>query len=362
MSAATAFAIIGGGFRAEFFVRIAQAMPRRFHLCGVVLRDEEKGRAFEEKWGVPAYRTLAELLDRQRPAFVIVSVSRPASPGFLQELADRGIPALAETPPAPDLPGLLALHELTRAGARIQVAEQYQYQPQHAAQIALAHSGKLGRITQCCVSKSHGYHGISLMRKLLGAGFENARIRAARFHHPMVNGPGRSGPPAEDKLITVERDLAWLEFDGGQLGIFDFEKDQHRSWIRSNHVNVRGERGEIYDNRISWLEDHATPVHLELMRINKGEDGNMEGFHLQGILAGDKWVYRNPAVPARLSDDEIAVAVCMMKMADYAAGGPEFYGLPEASQDHYFYMLMEQAIQSGEAVQSVTQSWVPDLS
>jgi len=357
MSIVTPFAIIGGGFRSEFYVRIAQALPERFHLCGVVVRDEEKGRAFEEKWKVPTFRTLDLLLEHAKPAFVVVSVSRPASPGFLRELAERGIPALAETPPAPDLPGLHELNELTRQGARIQVAEQYPFQPIHAAQLALVESGRLGRITQCYVSKSHGYHGISLIRKLLGVGFEDVRIRAARFETPLVNGPGRSGPPKEDKLVIAPRDLAWMEFQGGKLGLFDFEKDQHRSWIRSNHVNVRGERGEIYDGRVSWLADYATPVHLDLNRINRGEDGNLEGYYLQGILAGDQWVYRNPCGPARLYDDEIAIADCMIKMADYAAGGPGFYGLSEASQDHYLYMLMEEAIGTGEPVCSTKQPW-----
>lgn len=357
MSAATAFAIIGGGFRAEFYVRIAQALPHRFHLCGVVIRDEEKGRLFHEKWKVPVYRNLEKLLEGSRPSFAVVSVSRSASPAFLTELAERGIPALAETPPAPDLAGLLELHGWTRRGARIQVAEQYQYQPVHAAQLALAESGRLGRITQCYVSKSHGYHGISLIRKLLVTGFEEARIRAARFEFPMVNGPGRGGPPAEDKLVIVSRELAWLEFSSGKLGLFDFEKDQHRSWIRSNHVNLRGERGEIYDHRVSWLADHVTPVHLELNRINRGEDGNLEGYYLQGILAGEEWIYRSPCAPARLYDDEIAIASCMMKMADYAAGGPDFYSLPEASQDHYLALLMEEAITTGEAVRSTAQPW-----
>jgi hypothetical protein len=101
--------------------------------------------------------------------------------------------------------------------------------------ISMIHSGRLGNVSQATVSISHFYHGVCLMRKMLGIGFEDALIRGMRFTAPIVAGPDRSGPPKEEKLILAERDLVWLEFDG-KLGIYDFTKDQHRSWIRSKSV------------------------------------------------------------------------------------------------------------------------------
>ena len=35
----------------------------------------------------------------------------------------------------------------------------------------------------------------------------------------------------------------------------------------------------------------------------------------------------------RLTDDEIANAISLIKMAEYARGGPEFYSVAQASQD-----------------------------
>src|SRR5205085_4336322 len=124
------------------------------------------------------YRTLDELLRKADPLFVLVSVSKSASATLLNELAERGIPALAETPPAPDLEGLNQLYQLTLKGARIQVAEQYAFQPFHAARLALVQSGRLGRVSQAQVSVSQDYHAMSLIRKLLGLQFENAVITA----------------------------------------------------------------------------------------------------------------------------------------------------------------------------------------
>jgi hypothetical protein len=87
-------------------------------------------------------------------------------------------------------------------------------------------------------------------------------------------------------------------------------------------------------------------------------EGNLEGYYHKGIVAGGEWVYRNPFAPGRLTDDEIAVATCLDKMAAYAAGGPSFYGLPEASQDHYLGLLIDRAVQSGEAVTTERQPWM----
>lgn len=352
------FSIIGGGgYRAQYFLRIAQALPGHFCVSGMVVRDEAKGRAMEEQWGTACYRSLDELLSNEQPDFVVLSVNVSAAAEYMLQLAERGIPVLAETPPAADLDGLLMLHEkLTLQGARIQVAEQYQYHPIQAARLEVIRSGQLGRVTETTVSISQTYHAVSLIRRMLGLRFEDVSIRGMRFEAQWAAGPDRSGPPTEDRLIPLQRDIAWLDF-GGQLGIYDFTKDQHRSWTRSNHLSVRGERGEIFDNRISLQLPDCTPVHSELKRINKGEYENQEGHFLRGIMAGERWVYDNPFVPGRLYDDEIAIAACLQKMAAYAAGGPEFYGLPDASQDHYLGLLIEQAIRSGETVRSVRQPW-----
>ena len=351
------FGIIGGGWRAEFFLRVARTLPERFCVSGMVVRDEAKGRKLEGDWGVPTYRALDDLLAASEHAFAVVSVPWPVTPAMLRELAERGVPALAETPPAPDLEGLAALHELTEQGAKIQVAEQYQFQPLHAARLALARSGKLGTITQAQVSAAHGYHGTSLIRGLLGVQFEPCTIRARHFVSPLVAGPGRGGPPTEHTIVESRQVIAHLDF-GDRLGVYDFTGDQYFSWIRSSRVLVRGERGEINNHHVSYLEDYRTPVYLDLKRVDAGLEGNLEGYYHKGILAGGEWVYRNPFVPGRLTDDEIAVATCLEKMAEYADGGAGFYGLPEASQDHYLGLLIDQAVKAGEAVRTERQPWM----
>jgi predicted dehydrogenase len=351
----TRFAIVGSGWRSEFFFRIAQELPGLFEITGVLARTSERAQSIEGRWSIPAVSQLDSLL-AEKPAFVVTSVPSTANPSLLMELSQRRVPVLSETPPAADLTALVALNQQLGAEARVQVAEQYQYQPLNAAIVALVQSGRLGSVTQVQVSVAHGYHGISLLRKLLGVQFENAEIRTLRFSSPIIAGPGRDGPPASQVLTESSQLVATLRFPE-RLGVFDFTDDQYFSWIRSRRLLVRGDRGEINNERVRYLQDHRTPITEDLTRVDAGQDGNLEGYYHKGILSGSSWLYVNPFSGARLSDDEIAVATCLQKMGEYVEGGPSFYSLAEASQDHYLALEMQSSHALEATVSTHSQCW-----
>ncbi len=351
------FAIVGGGWRTEFYLRITKALPEKFNICGLVVRNSDEGKHLEEVWAVNTYRNIEELLNREEPEFVVVSVPWDVAPQITSELAERGMPVLSETPPAPDLTSLRDLYSFIKdSGTKYQVAEQYHLQPLHAARIELAQSGILGEISQVQISVCHWYHAVSLIRKLMNINFENAVIKAEKFISPIIEGPGRDGLQQEKEIKDSEQAIATLRF-GDKLAFYDFTNEQYFSWIRSLRLLVRGERGEIKDKNIKYLKDYRTPVDMELRRLNAGEDGNLEGYYLKGIMAGDKWVYKNPFIPGRITDDEIAIASCLQKMSDYVEGGPEFYGIAEAAQDHYLALLIEESAKNGKTIKSETQPW-----
>lgn len=350
------FAIIGSGWRAEFFLRIAELLPDRFQVTDMVIRDPGKAEAFERRWGITAHADVESLTGAGGYAFVVVSVPRQAAPEIVLQLARRDIPVLCETPPAESLERLEALHRELPAGAKVQVAEQYLYQPSHAARLNIAHSGRLGTVTQAQISVAHEYHGISLMRRFLGVTFEECEIQALSFASPLLNGPGRGGDPVREETVQSEQTIASFRYDG-KLGVYDFAGGQYFSWIRSPRVLVRGDRGEIHDSRVRYLEDYRTPVDEELRRTQTGLEGNLEGYYLRHIALGGERVYLNPYIPGRLSDDEIAVATCLDKMGAYAAGGPAFYSLAEASQDYYLGVLVKQAAETSRTVRAQRQPW-----
>jgi predicted dehydrogenase len=349
------FAIVGGGWRAQFFLRIARALPADFHVTGLLTRSPGTREALAQGFGIAVPATLDELLV-QRPTFVVLSVPWRLTPVLLKELTERGVPVLAETPPAPDLEGLRALQPLATAGARIQVAEQYQFQPIHAARLAIARSGRLGTISQAQISAAHGYHGIDLIRRFLDDRFGPVTIRAQRFDSTIVAGPDRAGPPRDERIVPSEQVIATLDFDG-RLGVYDFTEDQYFSWIRSHRVLVRGDRGEIHDSTIRYLEAATTPVTLELRRHAVGQDGDLSGLGFEGITAGTDWVVRTEYPGARLMDDELAIATCLELMSEYLDGGPGFCSLAEGVHDHYLGLMIAAAVASGSPIHVPGHLW-----
>ncbi|WP_317232652.1 Gfo/Idh/MocA family oxidoreductase [Clavibacter capsici] len=350
------FGIVGSGWRSAFFLRIARALPERFAVTGLVTRSAETSRALEEEWGIRTFRTAAELLAAEAPAFVVVSVPRTAAPDVIADLVDRGVAVLTETPPGETVEDLERLDALVRQGARIEVAEQYPLSPLLAAQLAIAASGRLGRVSQVQVAQCHDYHGVRVMRRALGIGFEDATITAQRFSSPLVAGPDRDGDPVREEVVTAVQTTARFDF-GDRLGVYDFADRQYFSWIRRNRLLVRGERGEIVDEHVSWLLDATTPTWADITRIETGQGGNLEGLYLRGLLLGSDWVYENPFAPGRLADDEIAIAQCLVEIHAHAAGGPSTNSLAEASQDHHLALLMHEAATTGKPVRSTRRAW-----
>lgn len=352
------FAIIGGGWRSEFYLRVAKARPDLFEITGLVMRNPEKGRIMSERWGLPVYQSLDELLRDARPDFVVTSVSRLASSEKIMECVAAGLPVLAETPPAVDLDSMVELYNrVAAAEGRVQVAEQYWLQPHQAARLEAVRRGLLGNVSHVQISVAHGYHGVSVIRRYLGIGFENATISARSFVSPIVAGPGRGGLPPAEMTRDQKQSLAWLDFGDGRTAVFDFANSQYFGWIRSERVLVRGERGELANNELRWLPVWNKPARAALVRQATGAGSDLEGYHLKGYTLGGDWLYENPLVPARLSDDEIAVGSCLLRMAEYVAGGKSFYPLGEACQDHYLGILIDEAATSKREVASETAVW-----
>ncbi|MBQ3668638.1 MAG: Gfo/Idh/MocA family oxidoreductase [Clostridia bacterium] len=347
------FALIGTGWRAGFFYRAAKLLPERFELTGVLCHSE-RGRAVAEEWHARVYENLDKIM-ADKPDFVVASVPGSAVADLARFFAAHDMPVMFETYCSESVEAMTALYREV-GGARIQVAEQYPFQPMHAARISTARSGVLGRVYQARASFIQNYHAIAVLRRLLNIGMELPLVRAYKREDRRAAGPTRAGLPTEDRLENVAGEMFLLDY-GDAAAIGDYESMQQRSWIRHPVVMVRGERGEILNDTVTYLKDILTPITYTLLRSQAGTDGNLEGDYLRGIQGNGEWIYRNPYLPARMLDDEIAVAACMDSMAAYARGGEAFYPLEQAFQDHYVCLLIKEAANTGRAVQAVKQLW-----
>jgi hypothetical protein len=360
MTSRIRFGIIGAGWRTHMFLDVARARPDLFDVAAVVTANPDRAAAVTAKGFTPV-ASAADLLKLPGMEFVLISVPRDAVESLITQVTAAGLPILAETPPAGSVEGLLRVWALAQKGARVQVAEQYHLQPNHAARLSLARSGLLGDINQAQVSIAHGYHGTSLMRLFLGIKAENCKISGRGLAPKIVQGPGRNGPPQAEKIVSGWQLILNFDFPDGKLGIIDFSGDQYFSYIRSPRLLVRGTRGEISNQSAAWLVDHLTPIRANLIRHEAGPDGNLEGLYLKGIQIGETWRYKNPLLPGRLTDDEIAMGDCLLRMSHYARTGQPFYSLAAACQDTYLDLLSQQAASSGTIVETQTQPWADQV-
>lgn len=347
--------LIGASWRAEYFLRVARELPSLFTVGRVLVRTDATASRVVEGWAVPATTEMSDFLASGPYDFVVIAVPRNVAVDLILTLVRAGIPVLAETPPAPDAESLFAL--FTAVGdAPIQVAEQYQFQPHHAARLAVVRSGLIGEVASARVSVAHGYHGVSLIRLAIGAGFEPVEIRADAVPDFVMSSRGRDDWNAEPIETESVRTSALLNF-GGSHGYYDFSGEQYVSPIRARHLSFYGSTGEIEDERVSHLTEPGHAAHETLHREMTGVDGDLEGNFLRRISLGREMLFENRFVPARLNDDEIAVAETMVRMGDYVNGGAPFYGLADASHDQYLALLIDESAASGVPVHSQSTPW-----
>jgi len=328
----TKFILHGSGWRAEFFLRVAKALPNRFEITAVVTTNKEKAGLFAKKFGVKCCETMEEALASATPHFAVVSVNASVNVDVSLKWLNAGVPVLLEAPPAPNLEELERFKNAMPQDAKIQIAEQYPFQPMHMARLAFLLTGKLGEIQHAQVSYTHGFHAVALIRKFLGVGLVIPKITATTFPISVVGGYTRDGEPQQETIVEKKQTIAVLDF-GGKTGLLNFETDQHRSWVRSPIIQVKGTHGEIFNHKIKYLKDYKMPIESDFVRKDLGTEDNFEGYDLKGILGDGLWLYRNPYQGSRLVDDEIAVATLLDAMAEYVNGGQSFYSFEEAAFD-----------------------------
>jgi predicted dehydrogenase len=352
--------LIGAGWRSEYYLRIAAELPWLFDIATVLTASQQSADRLSADWAIPTTTDLSEFRAQGPYDYVVVSVPRAVAPELIHTLSAADIPVLTETPPARDRESLRALWSAI-GGAPVQVAEQYRFQPQHSARLAVAASGALGIVHAAEVSVAHEYHGVSLIRAALGIGFEPVEVTARLIPDRVVAARGRDGWFDRPDLIDAPRTWALLRFDAG-IGIYDFADEQYVSPIRSRHITIRGTEGELRDDTVHHLAEAGRSVTLSLARESTGIDGDLEGSFLRRIALGAEVVYENQFIGARLNDDELAVAEVMVKMAHFARTGEPFYSLADGCHDHYLGLLMAESAQSGRAVSSSPQPWSDSVS
>ena len=348
---------VGGGYRLAPYLTAIRALPEEFEAVGAVVRSDASADRLSAE-GVPASTSIDAFLAGGPYDFVLLAVPWPQILPMAGRLLDAGHAVLCETPIAERTELVGPFLERYGADARLQSAEQYRFQPMHAARIAVARSGLIGEPVSVSASFAHDYHAMSVVRAALGVGFDPVSVTAATFDNRGVQPLGREGWSEHLEVEPSSRTVASLVWpDRGVSAVYDFTGEQYFSPIRSRSMAIRGTHGELAEDRVTAIREPGDPFSLPLVRNATGIDGDLEGHHLRDIRLGETVLWRSPFGTARLSDDELAVATVLRSMAAFVADGTSFYGIADAAEDQYLDELIHRAASEGRTVTSVPQAW-----
>ncbi|GIF00758.1 Gfo/Idh/MocA family protein [Paractinoplanes rishiriensis] len=345
----TSFVVVGAGWRAEMYWRLAASLPDVECLGAVVRTPRELP--------VPAFASLDEV----RPDFVVAAVPWEASPATILAAVEGGLPVLAETPPAPTADGLAALWRAAGGSGLVQVAEQYLMVPAHAARLAAVRSGVIGEASQVQVSSTHQYHAVSLIRGYLGSlgSFGPVTVRASRTTAPLVDPLTRDGWTGDPQPRPATTTIATLDFGDGRSGLYDFTDNQWHNQLRFRRILVRGSHGELRDDEVVRLVAPRTIVRTPLVRRQTGYDLDLDDFDTDTITLGDQVLFRNPFPGQRWNDEEIAIATLLRRTAAWVRGeGPAPYPLADGAHDHLIALAIEESADTDRAVTVAGPPWL----
>jgi predicted dehydrogenase len=348
------FALVGHGWRADFFLRVASRCPDFFHCAGAVTRTAAAGAELEREWGIPTYRSIEELVAEQEIDVAVVSIPRAEAPAVIVQLVELGIRVLSETPPAPDVDSLRSLWSAVGHSDLVRIAEQTPYLPVFQAAREIISTGVLGVVSSAALSWTHDYHAMAVLRQTLGFGGEGLTITASATTEPLLDAadPRVALTPLE---VTDHLHTRALVQSATATGLYDFVANQWYNPLRRRRFLARGSTGELDERGLIWSGADGTPMTAQIERRQLGVDGNLEGADLDVLTWADRVVYRNPFAGGRLSDDEIAVGTCLLlALQDERMGG---HSLADACQDQYLALAVQKAVADGEPVVTEVQPW-----
>lgn len=330
------YIIVGSGYRAEYFGRIARTYPDRFRAI-FLCRSEEKVAKMKEKTGIDATTSIYEC-EKFKADFVVVAVDYSSLVDVCEQWVNKGYPIALETPAGANLEQINRLWELHKKGAKIVVFEQYHRYPILANGLKEIKDGKIGTPYNAYLTLVHEYHAASLLRRMLLVDNETFVIRGECYHTPVVATDSRNEAITDGRKYIEDRSIVSITYASGKTAIYDFCGVQYHSFIRSRHILVRGEKGELNDSILYYLDEDNQPKREHIMASIPSKYANLDTQDLREIRK--TW---QPEVFLDKVQDEFAIASMLYDMKEFIINGKEVYPLREALDDAYFTILMKEA-------------------
>ena len=269
-----------------------------------------------DKYSVPAYTDIAEMLEKEKPDIcsIVITPSNNHIPGLL--CSERGVSYCTETPIDTDLGWADKMIEAANQyGTKLEVNENYYRVPSERIKRELILAGVFGKVNVAYNEfRGHGYHGIGLIRSYLGFDNEPVRVFGFRKNFSVQEHVWRQGQPKRD---AEDWQHGVIEFADGAVGVFNFSGLSYGSPLRGfNGTKFYAERGMCFRDEAVILNDTADQQRK--ITINRKTD-TVDGTETLAALVADttpEVVWENPLRNYSLSDGEITVASELMSIAN----------------------------------------------
>ena len=319
------FVVIGGGWRAEFYLRIAQALPETISISAICIRNPERASYIRKHFNVKVVSTVDDALKTSFD-FVVNCINKDNITDLSVNLADMGYYVLAETPVTKTQSG-------THNYDNIQIAEQFHLRGTYQAIKKVIEMGTIGDINHINISTCHDYHAMSLMRFLLDDYEKPDLLGEYDIDDDVMRTNGRSGKLKDNNKEKTTQKIKIFKFKNATV-VYDYNIEQYFSPIRKDRILIRGTRGEIENDQIRYLNSKNEFV---CGKINFITSGLLDGFYNDKITFEDKVLFKFPFCKARLSEEETAMAACLVKMKEYTENRNELYSYKKAYEDYSFF-------------------------
>lgn len=313
------YCVIGGGWRSEFYLRIAKCLPEIFAVKGICVRNPKRAKEISEKYGINTVDSIDDILKIDCDFFVNC-INKDDISKLSFELCNLGYAVLQETPADSVLK--------EKSSYKLQVAEQFHLKPMYQAIKGIINDGIIGEVNHIEISVAHEYHAMSLIRFFTGVDMPQC-VYSTELNTAVLHTHFRQGELAEKEIADSKHQIAVFDCNG-KSAIYNFDYEQYFSPIRSDRLLIRGTRGEIENNAVRYFNDKNQYVEG---LINQHKSGNLDGFFNGTITFCGKVYYESPFADARLSDEETAIATGLLKMDKYMKTGEEFYSYESAVKD-----------------------------
>ena len=268
------FGVLGSGYRASLYFRIAKALPEQFEICMVLCHSEESACRVKEKFDFPVTCKDEDMIN-SKPDFVVSAVTKTLMCDMVEKWLNIGIPVLSETPVSLDNGRLFQVWENIKNNNytcnKLQIAEQYAFYPTYDARIQIVKSSLIGEPVSMTISCMHDYHAVSIIREFLDTGINDVNVIGKAYQMKVTDTKTRYEILTKGDVVSKEEKHLIMEYDNEKTAFYDFMSDQYRSDIRNRFINVRGTRGEITDNMVYFLKDNNVAA-SEKMDVYKDEE------------------------------------------------------------------------------------------